>query len=80
MSGTLLVFCINQGISASFSLVYFLIIDSGPPGSGPLKDLNNPPQFCYFFNFEIILVYRETAKEKKMKVLATQLCLTLLTP
>ena len=39
-SGALLVFCINQGISASFSLLYFLIIDSGPPGSGPLKDLN----------------------------------------
>ena len=41
MSGTLLVFCVNQGISASFSLLYFLIIDSGPPGSGPLKDLNS---------------------------------------
>ena len=40
VSGTLLVFCINQGISASFSLLYFLIIDSGPPGSGPLKELN----------------------------------------
>ena len=40
MSGALLVFCVNQGISASFSLLYFLIVDSGPPGSGPLKDLN----------------------------------------
>ena len=39
-SGALLVFCVNQGISASFSLLYFLIIDSRPPGSGPLKDLN----------------------------------------
>ena len=39
-AGALLAFCINQGISASFSLLYFLIIDSGPPGSGPLKDLN----------------------------------------
>ena len=37
VSGALLVFCLNQGISASFSLLYFLIIDSGPPGSGPLK-------------------------------------------
>ena len=40
VSGALLVFCINQGMSASFSLLYFLIIDSGPPGSGPLKDLS----------------------------------------
>ena len=40
VSGTLLVFCVNQGISASFSLLYFLIVDSGPPGSSPLKDLN----------------------------------------
>ena len=38
--GALLAFCINQGISASFSLLYFLIIDSGPPGSGPSKDFN----------------------------------------
>ena len=41
VSGSLLVFCINQGISTSFSLLYFLIINSGSPGSGPLKDLNN---------------------------------------
>ena len=41
MSGTLLVFCGNQGISASFSILYFLIVDSGPSGSGPLKDLNS---------------------------------------
>ena len=41
MSGTLLVFCVNQGISAFFSLLYFLIVNSGPPDSGPLKDLNN---------------------------------------
>ena len=41
VSGTLLVFCINQGISASFSLLYFLIIISGPLGSGPIKDLNS---------------------------------------
>ena len=40
VSGTLLVFCVNQGISASFSLLYFLIVDSRPPGSSPLKDLN----------------------------------------
>ena len=40
-AGALLAFCINQGISASFSLLYFLIIDSRPPGSGPLMDLNN---------------------------------------
>ena len=40
VSGTLLVFCVNQGISASFSLLYFLIVDSGTPGSGPSKDLN----------------------------------------
>ena len=39
-AGALLAFCINQGISASFSLLYFLIVDSGPPGSDPLKDLN----------------------------------------
>ena len=34
----LLVLCITQGILAS--LFCFLIIDSGPPGSGPLKDRN----------------------------------------
>ena len=39
-AGALLPFYINQGISASFSLLYFLIINSGPQGSGPLKDLN----------------------------------------
>ena len=38
--GALLAFCINQGISASFSLLYFLIVNSGPPGSRPIKDLN----------------------------------------
>ena len=38
-AGALLAFCINQGISASFSFT-FLLVDSGPPGSGPLKDLN----------------------------------------
>ena len=27
----------------SLSLFYFLIVDSGPPGSGPLKDLNSSP-------------------------------------
>ena len=39
MSGTLLVFCVNQGISASFCILYFLTVNSGPPDSGPLKDL-----------------------------------------
>ena len=43
VSGALLAFCVNQGLSASFSLLYFLIIDSGPPGSNPLKDLNTYP-------------------------------------
>ena len=38
--GALLAFCVNQGISAFFSL-YFLIVDSEPPDSGPLKDLNS---------------------------------------
>ena len=49
VSGTLLVFCINQGISASFSLLYFLIIISGPPGSSPLKDLNTNQAFSSFY-------------------------------
>ena len=40
-AGALLAFCVNQGISASFSLLYFLSVDSRPPGSDPLKDLNN---------------------------------------
>ena len=40
VSGTLLVFCVNQGISASFSLLYFLIVNSRQLGSCPLKDLN----------------------------------------
>ena len=30
-----------RNISLFLSLFYFLIIDSGPPGFGPLKDLNN---------------------------------------
>ena len=47
VSGALLVFCVNQGISASFSLFYFPIVDSGPPGSGLLKDLNSLPQFTF---------------------------------
>ena len=34
----LLALHVNQGISVSFSLFYFLIINSRPPGSGPLKD------------------------------------------
>ena len=42
VSGTLLAFWVNQGISTSFSLLYFLIVDSRPPGSSPLKDLNSP--------------------------------------
>ena len=29
-----------RNISLSLSLSYFLNVDSGPPGSGPLKDLN----------------------------------------
>ena len=37
--GALLAFCINQRISASFSFT-FLLVDSRPPGSSPLKDLN----------------------------------------
>ena len=49
VSRALLVFCVNQVISASFSLLlsffffllfFFLIIDSVPPGSSPLKDPN----------------------------------------
>ena len=50
VSGALLFFCINQGISASFSLLYFLIIDSGPPGSSPLKDLNTKDFDCVDHN------------------------------
>ena len=40
VSRTLLVLCVNQGISA-FSLFHFLIVDSVPQDSGPLKDPNN---------------------------------------
>ena len=42
VSGTLLAFCVNQGISASFSLPYsfslffIFIFDPGPPGPSPL--------------------------------------------
>ena len=32
--------CKPRNISIFLSLFYFLIINSGPPGSGPLKDLN----------------------------------------
>ena len=32
--------CKPRNISLFLSLFYFLIVDSGPPGSGPLKDLN----------------------------------------
>ena len=46
--GALLAFCINQGISASFSFT-FLSVNSRPPGSSPLKDLNKwrPEQAWY---------------------------------
>ena len=47
VSGTLLVFCVNQGTSASFSILYFLIVNSRPPGSSPLKDLNNGVLLCF---------------------------------
>ena len=40
VSRTLLVFCVNQRVSAS-SLFHFLIFASGPPGLSPLKDPNN---------------------------------------
>ena len=50
VSGALLVFCVNQGISASFSLFYFLIIDSRPQGSGPLKDLSTKDFDCVNHN------------------------------
>ena len=43
--GALLAFCVNQGIAA-LSLLYFLIVDSGPPGSSPLKDLNTDEPIC----------------------------------
>ena len=36
--------CVTQEILASL-LFYFLIVDSRPPGSGPLKDLNNVQLF-----------------------------------
>ena len=39
VSRTLLVLCVNQGISASF--FHFLIVDSVPQGSGPLRDPNS---------------------------------------
>ena len=48
VAGALLAFCVNQGISASFPLLYFLIVDSGPPGFGPLKDLNVRSLLCWF--------------------------------
>ena len=35
--------CKPRNISLFLSLFYFLIVDSGPPGSGPLKDLNTGP-------------------------------------
>ena len=51
VSRALLVFCVNQGISAS--LFYFLIVDSGPPGSSPLKD----PNISYFrFHMDVIIM------------------------
>ena len=33
-----------RNIRLFLTLFYFLIVDSGPPGSGPLKDLNTGPQ------------------------------------
>ena len=39
----------RRNISLFLSLFYFVIVDSSPPGSGPFKDLNNPPFESYFF-------------------------------
>ena len=47
-------FHVNQGISASFSLL--LIVNSGPPASGPLKDQH------------MLMAEREELKSLLMKV------------
>ena len=50
MSGTLLAFCINQGISASFSLLYFLIGQLRTTRFRSIKDLNTRvPSLCFFW-------------------------------
>ena len=41
--------CKPRNISLFLFLFYFLIIDSGPPGSGPLKDLNTIVCIYYIF-------------------------------
>ena len=40
VKGFIVFLCKPRNISIFLSLFYFLIINSGPPGSGPLKDLN----------------------------------------
>ena len=53
VSGTLLAFCVNQGISVSFSLPYsfslffICIFDPGPPGPSPLYDPCHPSPVHY---------------------------------
>ena len=41
--------CKPRNISLFLFLFYFLIIDSGPPGSGPLKDLNTIVYIYHLF-------------------------------
>ena len=59
-SRTLLAFRVNKGISASLS--HFLIVDSGPPDSSPLKD----QQVISFF---LLLSYRrlQTTRFRSIK-------------
>ena len=52
---TLLALHLNQGTSASFS--YFLIVNSRPPGSGPLKDQHWTDLFIFLFNPTILCFY-----------------------
>ena len=62
VSGALLAFCVNQGIYQPLSRLYFLIVDSRPAGSGPLKDLNNllnvltsSRSFQIFYSYSVLL-------------------------
>ena len=60
---TLLALHLNQGTSASFS--YFLIVNSRPPGSGPLKDQHWTDLFIFLFNPTILCFYLVNGGEEE---------------
>ena len=67
MSGTLLAFCINQGISASFSLLYFLI---GRLQTTRFQSIKGPQQ-CMDLEFVNITKKRSRLTDTENKLVVT---------